>query len=296
MIVDKPEIFFKEFPYKYWLYKAEMIKSLLDNNEKFQDSNGTLEIFDGSLKEYQQMLKHELHFTYYHQAEALFELIFALEKLDDKYTWLILSESYRHQKKYAEKINEIAGGSNKLFDKEVKLKSGKSLSFIEWLLYDAYGEQIQSDELKTSLVKAKEIIQIIAKDLSDKAQYNAFKHGMRVLPLWKYFSIKAKDKEKKGVKFDLENSFTFLSFPKDRSKIDEVTIGYSPDQDLLKINLITLLMKGIIGVRKDKYFNKEKGQLFHFVDVDFKKKIQKANIGIHRLVHTTHFDNYNKSK
>lgn len=296
MIVDKPEIFFKGFPYKYWLYKAEMIKSLLDSNEKFQDSNGTLEIFDGSLKEYQQMLKYELHFTYYHQAEALFELIFALEKLDDKYTWLILSESYQHQKKYAKKINEIADGSNKLFEKDVKLKSGKSLSFIEWLLYDVYGEQIPSDYLKTSLVKAKEIIQITAEDLADKAQYNAFKHGMRVLPLWKYFSINAKNKEKRGVKFDLENSFTFLSFPKDRSKIDEITIGYSPDQDLLKINLITLLMNGIIGIRKDKYFNKGKGQLFHFADVDFKKKIQKANIGIHRIVHTTHFNNENKTK
>jgi len=53
-------------------------------------------------------------------------------------------------------------------------------------------------------------------------------------------------------------------------------------------------MKGIIGVRKDKYFNKKKGQLFHFADVDFKKKIQKANTGIHRLVYTTHFDNKNK--
>lgn len=178
----------------------------------------------------------------------------------------------------------------------MKLKSGKSLSFIEWLLYDAYGEQIPPEDLKTSLVKAKEIIQIIAEDLADKAQYNAFKHGMRVLPLWKYFSIKAKDEEKKGIKFDLENSFTFLSFPKDRSKINEITIGYSPDQDLLKINLITLLMKGIIGIRKDKYFNDEKGQLFHFVDVDFKKKIQKANISIHRLVYTTYFDNKYKSK
>lgn len=295
MIVDKPEIFYKEFPYKYWLYKAEMINSLLDSDKKFQDSNGTLEIFDGSLKEYKQMLKYELHFTYYHQAEALFELIFALEKLDDKYIWFILSESYQHQKKYANKIKNIAEGKFKLFDKEVKLKSGKSLSFIEWLLYDAFGEKIQSDELKISLSKAKDIIQIIAEDLADKAQYNAFKHGMRVLPLWNKFSIGIKDKQRKEFNFDLENSFTFLSFPKDRSKIDEITIGYSPDQDLLKINLITLLMKSIIGVRRDKYFNNKKGQLFHFVDIDFKKKIMKENTGVHRLVYTSHFDGNNNT-
>jgi hypothetical protein len=95
MIFNKPEIFYKEFPYKYWLFKAEMLYKMIEDDEtNFHDIDGNLEALGGSSKEFQQMLKYELHFTYYHQAEALFELIFALEKLigNSKYVWLEMSQ------------------------------------------------------------------------------------------------------------------------------------------------------------------------------------------------------------
>jgi hypothetical protein len=158
------------------------------------------------------------------------------------------------------------------------------------LLYDAFEHEIEENDLKITLEKIDDIIQMVAKDLADKGQYNAFKHGMRVLPLLNKFSVSNKEKEKTYMEFDLENSFTYLDFPKEKEEgaLQEVTIGYSPNQDLLKINLITLLMTGIIETRKMRYFGD--GKLVQFADLDIIKKAQKENMGMHRMVFTHHFD------
>lgn len=296
MILEKPEIFYKIFPYNYWLFKAEMIKSMLENGERFQDSEGNLKKLGGDLKQYQQMLKYELHFTYYHQAEALFELIFALEKLDNKHVWLILSKPEKGQmRKFAQKVSHIAKNSSELKDKMVDLTDGSKIPFYEWLLYDAFQHGIEEDNLKITLEKVDDIIQMTAKDLTDKGQYNAFKHGMRVLPLLKKFSVSDKEQEKTYMNFDLDNSFTYLEFPKEdeekgikKGDIQEITIGYSPEQDMLKINLITMLMTGIIESRKAKFFGE--GKKIQFRDFDILKEVKKKNIGIHQLVFTHHFD------
>jgi len=112
MIFNKPEIFYKVFPYKYWLYKAEMIYRMIENDSnEYHDSDGNLEALGGSEKEFLLMLKYELHFTYYHHAEALFELVFALEKVigESKYAWLEMSH-YKagDMQKFVKKIKRIS--------------------------------------------------------------------------------------------------------------------------------------------------------------------------------------------
>ncbi|MDZ7717753.1 MAG: hypothetical protein U5K72_02895 [Balneolaceae bacterium] len=118
MVFEKPEIFYKVFPYKYWLYKAEVLYKMIEGDSlEYHDGDGNLEALGGSEKEFVLMLKYELHFTYYHQAEALFELIFALENVvsDSKYIWLEMSQ-YKSgdMRRFAEKIKRLAKGSDEL--------------------------------------------------------------------------------------------------------------------------------------------------------------------------------------
>jgi len=299
MIFDKPEIFYKEFPYKYWLFKAEMLYKMIESNETaFHDKDGNLEALGASSKEFQQMLKYELHFTYYHQTEALFELIFALEKVmgESKYVWLEMSQ-YKagDMQKFAGKIKRLANGSDELRSKKVNLTDGRKISFFEWLIFDSFVPKIEKseDQVKVSTEQVDDIILFSAKDLSDKKEYNAFKHGMRVLHLFDNFKIGDKGKNKFELNFDLENSFTYLNYPKDKQRSDgkagdvqAVTKGYSPKQDLMKIKLITMLMTGIIEVRKMRFFGT--GRIMEFLEFDINKKLAELSPRTENLTYTLH--------
>lgn len=299
MIFDKPEIFYKKFPYKYWLFKAEMLYNMIkDDASDFQDNDGNLEALGGSVKEFQQMLKYELHFTYYHQVEALFELIFALEKVmgESKYVWLEMSQ-YKSgdMQRFAKKIKKLANGGDDLRSKKVDLTDGREISFYEWLIFDAFVPEIKKNEeqIRLSSEKVDEIIKFAAKDLSDKKEYNAFKHGMRVLHLFDKFSIGDKKTNKFGLDFDLKNSFTYVNYPKNKQKSDgkagdvqAVTKGYNPRHDLLKIKLITMLMSGIIEVRKMRFYGK--GRIMEFQDYDINEKLNELKPKIDHLTFTLH--------
>jgi hypothetical protein len=301
MIFNKPEIFYKEFPYKYWLYKAEMLYKMIGDDESLlHDSDGNLEALGGNEKEFKQMLKYELHFTYYHQAEALFELIFALEKVinDSKYVWLELSKGKSgDMHRFNKKIKQISNGSDQLRNKKVSLTDGRNITFYEWLIFDVFVSELEKtdQQVKTSIEKVDNIIQVAADDLASKKEYNAFKHGMRVLHLFKYFKITDKEKQKFELNFDLSNSFTYINFPKDNEEegtkegdIQAVTKGYTPKQDLFKIKLITFLMSGIIESRKMRYFGK--GKIMEFFEYDILEKLNELRPKTENITYTLHAD------
>lgn len=299
MIFEKPEIFYKEFPYKYWLYKAEMLYKMIESEETtFHDKDGNLEALGGSSKEFQQMLKYELHFTYFHQAEALFELIFALEEVmgESNYVWLEMSQ-YKSgdMQRFAKKIKKLAKGNDYLRTKKVSLTDGREISFYEWLIFDCFVPKIEKDEeqVRISTDKVDDIIKFASKDLADKKEYNAFKHGMRILHLFDNFNIIDKEDNKFDIKFDLKNSFTYVNYPKDKQRSDgkagdvqAITKGYNPRQDLLKIKLITMLMSGIIEIRKMRYFGK--GRIIEFQEFDINEKLNELKPKIDHHTYTLH--------
>ncbi|MAL17928.1 MAG: hypothetical protein CL670_07225 [Balneola sp.] len=306
MIFEKPEIFYKEFPYKYWLYKAEMLYKMIGDDESLlHDSDGNLEALGGNEKEFKQMLKYELHFTYYHQAEALFELIFALEKVinDSKYVWLELSNvKSGDMHRFNKKVKQISDGSDRLRDKKVDLTDGRKITFYEWLIFDVFVPELEKtdQQVKTSIEKVDSIIQVAADDLASKKEYNAFKHGMRVLHLFKYFKISDKEQQKFELNFDLSNSFTYINFPKENEEegtkggdIQAVTKGYSPKQDLFKIKLITFLMSGIIESRKMRYFGK--GKIMEFFEYDILEKLNELRPKTENITYTLHADSYDEN-
>ena len=88
--------FFKLYQVDYWLYKQSMLKGYLDSYDEFKKNFQRLvnEVED---IDYKNMLKLEIHFTYFQMVEALFELIFAIEaayeKKNDVGLWYYLSFS-----------------------------------------------------------------------------------------------------------------------------------------------------------------------------------------------------------
>lgn len=297
MVVEKPEIFYKEFPYKYWLYKAEMLFKMIEDDEKvYHDKDGNLEALGGNKKEFDLMLKYELHFTYYHQAEALFELIFALENVisESKYVWLEMSK-YKpgDMQRFAKKVNRLSEGSDELKAKKVSLTDGSEVSFYEWLFYDTFKNKLDlsENEIENTKERIDQIIRFAALDLSDKGEYNAFKHGMRALHILKDFSINGNKDSSFNINFNLNNSFTYINFPKNEEEsgtkkgdIQEITKGYNPKLDMFKIQLLTITMAGIIEIRKQRFYNK--GKVIHFNDKDICKKINELTPNLDYLIYT----------
>jgi hypothetical protein len=277
-----------------------------DDKKAFHDKDGNLEALGGNEKEFHLMLKYELHFTYYHQAEALFELIFALEKVisESKYVWLEMSNfKPGDMKRFAKKVSRLAEGSNELKAKKISLTDGSEISFYEWLIFDVFVPEIEidKDRIDLSTEKVNDIIKFTAKDLSEKNEYNAFKHGMRVLHLFSNFSIKDQERNKFAVNFDLTNSFTHIIFPKgDEEKgikkgdVQAVTKGYNPKQDLLKIKLITFLMGAIIEIRKNRFFGK--GKVVEFLEYDISKKLYDLRSKTDHITFTLHTESRKDDK
>ncbi len=84
--------FYKQYPIDHWIYKVTIFKNIIDNYDSISATilGDLVDVID---KDCINMLKAEIHFTYFQIIEALFELIFALEKRKDKLLWLFITIS-----------------------------------------------------------------------------------------------------------------------------------------------------------------------------------------------------------
>jgi len=260
MITEEPEILYKLYPYNHWVTKANMIKSKIDADATAYDDIGIF-AHGSDNDRYQRMLKYELHFTYFQQVEALFEILFALQTLDDKHIWFHLSNA-NWSENYAE-IRRIAEGKLDLDEQEVELTNGKKLSFLEWALYAGYSHNFSDQNLKNTIKITKRLLRLAAQDFSDRDAYNSYKHGMRVLPLFgtgggfsNYMDISDAKTAQKLSEIDFSNSYTYLDI-KNKKEFSEVTITYNPEQDISRIRFISLLMFNIIKTRRAKFYDQD---------------------------------------
>ena len=124
--------FYQKYPIDHWIYKISIFKNIIDNYDTLKDSllKGLEDIIDVDCI---NMLKAEIHFTYFQMVEALFELIFALEKTKDKLLWVFLSIS--PFKANFKRISRIAKGNTSFLFKEVEIPSGSKVPFIQYVFY-----------------------------------------------------------------------------------------------------------------------------------------------------------------
>ncbi|MBO6585317.1 MAG: hypothetical protein JJ953_04370 [Gracilimonas sp.] len=265
MIEKEPEIFYKLYPYDFWLNKANMLKSKIDSKGSASDDIG-ISGYGSDQKRYQRMLNYELHFTYFQQVEALFELLFALQKKDDKHIWLYLNNSKWH--KNLKKIEKIATGELNIDSQKVELENGDKRSFLEWAFYAGIDHKMSKKDLQNTLTKAKRLIQQAAKDFVDRQSYNAYKHGLRILPLLDNDYLKDERITEAIGDNDFSNSFTYLDFEKDGSGFSEITVSYNPEQDIERINFMSLLMANMIRNRRSQFYKEDTLRFTAFSKLD----------------------------
>ena len=284
--------FYKYYPKDHWIYKLAMLKNILKNFEEVKKTI-KLNLFEADDKEIITMIKAEIHFTYFQMVEALFQLIFTLETLNDKELWYYLS-SHKWRKKFEKKngkiydrIKDVSDYKLAIFNKKIKLPDERIVPFIQYVLYYSTEVQISEAEMEENLKKIKDILVIFAKDFTDRADYNAYKHSLRFyqskLTLTPFIP-----KTRVAIEsYKADNVITYLE-EDDDGKIWAVNKVYDYERDFMRANICHQLISTIIDTRINHFFKKgeEKVRVFCFHELKLEElhKTDDTLIGFKRTI------------
>lgn len=278
--------FYKKYNLSYWGSKIALLHNSYEHYDTIKETlTDKMEVPDH--EKFKQMLKIELHFFYYQIAEALFELIFALDKRDEKYIWETISfsgyETY-------EKIQAISDGDDHIFNKTLKAIHKNNpekileIPFLKWVFFHNLDFSKVNSDLNTNLNKIKELLKIIADDFSIREEYNAFKHSLRFICDKPYGAIKEVNDDK-ILELSAKEGFGFLvksKIDKNKVKVEEVIKSFSIEKDFKLCIYCSWLIHNIIACRRSFYFNTEDEIIFFdtipldkiFANADFLSEIR----------------------
>lgn len=256
MIFD-PKIYYQNFPADYHKFKVISLKKILENLEKYE-----VEFFDRKFskdqsKKFELTLRTEIRQAYFHCAETLFEIINALLPESDGTTHELnilprltnakITAAYDRAKTISTLDSGLDFMDEKFNNPKYPVSIGHFLFF--------YGASAQLPENEKELIDAnlksiKKLLKILASDLSDREEYNSYKHGLRVVPATKFFSIMKDDKSEELLRFDLSKSVSYYSKTKDPLEIKIKTKNQDTERDIEMTMLCSRLISNIIESRR----------------------------------------------
>jgi len=263
------EDFYNFYNPDYWLDKVTLLKNVLDNFTKFKKT-----IFKDLVgvdeDQYKRFLKTEIHFTYLHIIEALFELIFAIAKRDNRIVWY--SITFSPWKQNYEFIQKIAESKTNFLDQTVKFKSSKKeISLLKYIFYFTYNLTLKEEGQNKNIENIKKLLRIFAKDFSDRNGYNAYKHSLRFYHSSFGLSIGLHGSPKKFNLGQSEDAIFYLEKDK-KNQLRKVIKPFDYERDFRLCLIIHSMISNIINTRKYSILKKLHGKKFdlhHYKDIKF---------------------------
>jgi len=271
-----PKIFYKTYLHDYHKFKSILLKSVLDNSSKFE-----FEIFGETLEKedseaFKKTLKSDLRQTYIHSIETFFEIFFTLapsEKLEfDDLNVLFNLTNSKWQINY-EKIKKIASGEMSLDFLTNKIDfHGNEITIGHYLFYyglfENKGIPELFDKVAQSIEAIKHGIKIIAKDFTDRDEYNSYKHGLRIIPAMSELMLIDPNTKEVNLKWDLNDSMSFFCKTQNEHEVKIKTKVFDSNRDFHLINFCSNMISNMICTRKVSFYKK-----------DFVEKKEKIAIG-----------------
>lgn len=276
--------FYQKYNLSYWANKIALLHNSFISYEKVRDVLNK-EIDKPNDDEFLLMLKIEIHFMYYQISEALYELIFALEKSDEKKLWKQISVSKFEN---YPKIKAISEGKNSLFNKKIMLAKEDNIndkmeiSFLRYVFFHYMDFNKIDVDLDKNLEIIKKLLSIVAFDFSNREEYNAYKHSLRFIIDKPYMGFQPVNEDKK-FEFEADEGFGFLVRKENKKEIiiEEVLKSFTTDKDLKMCKYCSWLINNIIASRRAYYFSTKSALVFfHEIDIDeiFKEVRELAEI------------------
>lgn len=256
-----PELFYKSYQYNYHRIKAQYLKKMLDETQMYAENIYGQDLTEDDVKEFRLVLKSDLRQNYFHSIETLFELIFALiHKNDDKYEYFDLNLQFRltysNWKESYKKIKDIATQDNALnFLDDVHLFSKDKITIGQYLFYigifrQPNFEKILKEKTIQSINSIKQVLRIIAREFMDREEYNAYKHGLRIMPSITEIMLVPLEFEIENLTFDLRDSMSFYTKMSNREDIKIVTKIFDSNRDYRMTYLCSNLIHQLIFYRR----------------------------------------------
>lgn len=280
------KIFFFSYLTDHYYHKQVTLKKILDNyaslkNELLSDVENL------SDDTYCASIRAEIRSTLFQAIETLFELIFCLDGnngiINNENLWYNLSTSdWRNN--YS-KISKIGEGDINFMDQIVIVNSGKGIEvpLVQYIFYYAVTDQISIETIHESTSAIKKILISFAKEFTDRDEYNALKHSIRLFPFLKTWEIFEHETKETIAKFDLTNSMTYLKEEKDGTLV-HYTKPFDTERDYKMTYLCSKLISNIIRSRRMAMLN-ENVVLCTFTDEALASS-EKRNVEIQNITIT----------
>lgn len=216
-------------------------------------------------------LKLEIRGTYFHAIETLFELMFAIEGNNDESIWHRLASA--DGRKNFERIRTLSNNNISSFNASTQI-NGVDIPFFYQLFYSGMAFVSDQDTF-VNLKFIEKFILAIAKDFSERDDYNAYKHGLRLFATFVEFQLRD---QHTAMSLDLGNSYAIMKRD-DPYKTHIIT--FDPQRDLRMIAVCSQLISNIILSRRAGFRGESQALLYYFYNEDF-NSITTPNITVRK--------------
>ena len=250
--------FYKFYSVNHYIYKIDTLKTIIDNYERLKE-DAFADIRYVREKDYILTLRADIRATYFQAIETLFEMIFALEPENGHFVdadiWLRLSTS--DFKKNYRKINKIAKGETDFLDAKVaarKYSDGtqRKITLLEYVFFYFDTNKEMETIIKESSPAIKQALVLFAEEFSNREEYNAMKHGMRIFHSIEEFGFKLHSDENLSLKLDMSKSMTYIK--QEKGAISLHTVPLDTERDVKMTYICSSLIRSIVITRRAKFF------------------------------------------
>lgn len=299
MIFD-PKTFYQSYQKDYHKIKASYLKGLMDNMSDFESTLFGKGVDDEDREEIRRTLKSDLRQTYFHSIETFFELFFALNPKDQKKLDpdnVLFRLTYSRGSETYDKINEIAKNNLTLEFLDEKIEYlDHTISIGQYIFYPGIFSKNKFppevfEQIKESIDAIKYGVKIIAKDFVNREEYNAYKHGLRLIPASKKIMLADAKTMDVKIQWDISDSMSFYLKTKYPNELKVVTKLFDFERDYQMTLFCSNMIHAMVFYRRLMYRFKGDKEKFDQIPIFFFgkepiEKCNKTNVSLQDLVYT----------
>lgn len=240
--------FYEGYDAKFLLSKAHALLTVAGNEEPFkrilEENEDSANIVDDKFLE---ALRAEVYFAEFHQFEAFFALLVAVYQ--ELPHWLYLTTYTTAEiKKKAEAF--LVGDFRSLTNEQ----EDSLYPFLNWAVYAGFMTTDAEKQAKwqTNLDNIEWFMRRIAKRYLEGPEYNAYKHGVRVMAGPSYLTFRLSDNPASGFTWASDDSVTFLEL-KDNQEggrtVYVTTKQFNPIESLAHLVFMSRILETVSMVR-----------------------------------------------
>jgi hypothetical protein len=241
--------FYLGFQADYYAYRALRLKKEMELLKE-NPSSFPLEIYDYSFEDHLRSIKIDIRQTYFQAIETLFELIVSMKPVDGVVNDSRILKNLVKKKDHYNDIRLFAEGKGGLDFLDQEVIQGKvKIMALQYLFYGLLDLR-EDNKLQESLEAITRILKITATDISDRREYNSYKHGLRIFPHASMFQVHIPETGAEIIHWDLKDSMTFVHEDDKEKTLSVITKMFDPERDLNMTFLCNNLISNLIMIRR----------------------------------------------